>query len=151
MSKPSEKKTEQLTDWKHAGQVTLNAGNLVFPDADRVPGLYRFTITGSPEAVYVGQAGGRAGLKGRFLQYRRSARRPAIGLDRLTTRRNAHYIRAALQPEAGHTVNVDLITGEGLADKLSRDKLERDLIAKLPSDPGIRVLNRAGYRPVPLA
>jgi hypothetical protein len=136
-----------MTGWKHAGQITLNAGDLVFPDADRVPGLYRFTITGGTEAtVYVGQAGGRAGLRGRFRQYRRSARRPATGLDRLTTRRNAHYIRAALEPEAGHTVRVDLITGGGLAHKPSRDKLERDLIAELSSIPGIRVLNRAGYR-----
>lgn len=129
-----------MTGWQHAGQVTLStAGDLVFPAAGNSPGLYRFTITGGPEvAVYIGQAGGRRGLQGRFRQYRRSARRAADG--RLTTRRNAPYLRAAL--EAGHSVRVDLIPG--IDDKATRDALELARIAELSRVPGIRVLNRAG-------
>jgi hypothetical protein len=133
----------EVTDWRHAGQVTLSADDdLVFPDVDSERGLYRFTITGGPGVtVYVGQAGGRNGLRGRFRAYRYSARRSAIGLDRLTTRRNAHLIHDAL--EKGHTVCVDVIT---MDDKASRDRTERYKIAELASIPGIRVLNRAHYR-----
>ncbi|HEY3956048.1 MAG TPA: hypothetical protein VGM53_21970 [Streptosporangiaceae bacterium] len=136
--------------WKYAGDLSQDAeGKLVFPAAAKlhVPGLYRFTI--SDGAAYVGQA--RRSLRRRFRQYRRSSGLP-VGPDRLTTRRNAHTLRDALNE--GKTVTVEIATG--LA---SLDAAERAEIAALCAA-GVPVLNRAhvpawpvaraGHRPIPL-
>lgn len=135
--------------WERVGELRVADGRLVFPEASKrkVPGLYRFL--GSDNYAYVGQAA--VSLRSRFRRYRSNSGLPAVNLNRLTTRRNAHHLREAV--ESGGTVTVELITGPSLADNSARDALERAEIRKLASMTGVKVLNRshtAGDAPVPL-
>lgn len=83
--------------WTHAGQVGVDdAGDLVFPPVDPVPGIYRFTIGGGqgPVTEYIGQAA--VSLVMRFGLYRSRGRKPSLPLAGKTTSRNARYLLDAL-------------------------------------------------------
>jgi hypothetical protein len=137
--------------WRHIGQLrTDSAGDLVFPAAPAVPGIYRFMIYDDTTLVagYIGQAA--KSLAGRFRLYRSRGRRPSYPLERKTTSRNARRLICELA--SGHNVHIDLLDDRiicpdgqvfvlDLADKACRSKLERQLIQML-SETKIDVLNR---------
>ncbi len=55
-------------EWESHGEVRIDGGKLVFPDAPERPGIYRFTFrSASAKSVYIGEADR---LRRRFTQYR---------------------------------------------------------------------------------
>ena len=138
-------------EWVPLGRVTLDAsGDLLFPAARAVPGIYRFTITSGSGVVaeYVGQAA--SSIHKRFRSYRSRGRSPRLPLERMTTSRNARFMVDALA--AGRSITVALLKESAtspdgrivrvdLTAKAVRDGLERRLIAWLCTT-GVVVLNR---------
>jgi hypothetical protein len=137
--------------WTPVGPVSVDqAGDLVFPSVDPVPGIYRFTISDGSEtcAEYIGQAA--VSLVTRFGLYRSRGKKPSLPLASKTTSRNARHLLDALA--AGRSVSVALVDDHvtapdgqvvviDLADKALRGGLEKKLIAWLCTT-GTEVLNR---------
>lgn len=121
---------------KPLGPVRLDGKEkLVFPDTDYVPGIYRFTITGSGGAAsaYVGET---MRLKQRFQHYRTPG--PS---QRTNIRLNERFRRTV---ESGGTVVVDVVLTATMSDALLDLTMKPDRM--LIENAWLLLLRRQGVR-----
>lgn len=108
-------------EWTELGAIRFEGGKLRFPDAQEVPGIYRFLLTkGGAERVYIGEADR---LRRRFQHYRTpGAGQPTnIRLNTAMTALLADGGAVTVSSVTQATVDVDGVTGLlDLRDKSAR-------------------------------
>lgn len=133
-------------EWVALGPVTTMGSDLLFPPAERVPGVYRFAFrTAAGPAEYIGEAGS---LRNRFFSYA-----GAIGNLSTNTRMRNRMTRVlqeggevdVLIAHAALTIN-GIAYPVDLSNKLVRVFVEHGAVAEALAS-GRPVLNGAGYPP----